>query len=181
MQLLGMLTNGEAMCLPLSMCPSCSCTVKPQPRLLLCACSDVEHKQMSNIPRAAALFQACFRESPTTFGVLLPIRPFRPAACMQAQAHLQQMLCLFSCDSGGDPSSLEESLVELDDGVGIGNLPFVNGVLLGYPFVYHVSAQNVNRASAWLSASRLQLFRCCLSLQASSVWPSGNKCSFAQQ
>lgn len=101
---------------------------------------------------------------------------------MQAQAHLQQMLTLFSCCSGGDPSSLEESLVELDDGVGIGNLPFVNGVLLGYPFVYNVTAQNVNRASAWLSASRLQLFRCCLFLQAaSSVWPVGNKCAVAQQ
>lgn len=29
--------------------PSCSCVVEPQPRLLLYACSDVEHKQMFDI------------------------------------------------------------------------------------------------------------------------------------
>lgn len=36
-------------------------------------------------------------------------------------------------------------------------LPFVNGVLLGYPFVYCVSAENVNRACSWLSTTDLLL------------------------
>lgn len=63
-------------------------------------------------------------------------------------------------------------LVELDEEADIGNLPFVNGVLLGYPFIYYVTAENVNRASAWLSSSRLQLFRCCG--RALSVCVRGN-------
>lgn len=58
-------------------------------------------------------------------------------------------------------TSTSHSLVQLDDDADVGNLPFVNGVLLGYPFIYYVTADNVNRASAWLSSSCLQLFRCC--------------------
>lgn len=41
-----------------------------------------------------------------------------------------------------------------------GVLPFVNGVLLGYPFVYCVSAETVNKASSWLSQTDLLLCGC---------------------
>lgn len=46
------------------------------------------------------------------------------------------------------------------EGVLDGVLPFVNGVLLGYPFVYCVSAETVNRACAWLSTTELLLCGC---------------------
>lgn len=81
---------------------------------------------------------------------------------------------------GGKCSSGAGSLVELGEDEGIGNLPLVNGVLLGYPFVYYVTAENVNQASAWLSSSHLRLFRCCLlPLEFSGAVP-WRKCRLCQ-
>eukprot|EP00892_Ulva_mutabilis_P004802 jgi/Ulvmu1/2694/UM014_0150.1 len=81
----------------------------------------------------------------------------RPAAGDQVERHLHSMLSALAATQGGD--SAASALVELQEDADIGNLPFVNGILLGYPFVYYVTADNVNRASAWLSSSALQLFR----------------------
>jgi hypothetical protein len=41
----------------------------------------------------------------------------------------------------------------------IGVLPLVNGVVLGYPFIYNVTAGNVNCVSRKLSTIPLLLFR----------------------
>jgi hypothetical protein len=48
---------------------------------------------------------------------------------------------------------------ELPDDVGIGTLPCVNGILLGYPWTYCVTAENVNAASTQLSLGALTIFR----------------------
>jgi hypothetical protein len=52
------------------------------------------------------------------------------------------------------------SLWHIPDDAPIGVLPFMNGVVLGYPFVYGVSTETVNQACSWLSTTSLALFGC---------------------
>ena len=52
-----------------------------------------------------------------------------------------------------------EVVLELPDDDTVGNLPFVNGVLLGYPFTYCVTQDTVAAVSARLSCEELVVFR----------------------
>jgi hypothetical protein len=63
--------------------------------------------------------------------------------------------------AGGDCDSCVGHLLDVPDEDALDAiLPFVNGVLLGYPFVYCVSADTVERACSWLSTTDLLLCGC---------------------
>lgn len=111
---------------------------------------------------SVAAISRCLSSTPS------PGLPISSAHLLQVEDGLRKMLRVFDAAlcRGRTCSSDAGSFVELGEDEGIGNLPLVNGVLLGYPFVYYVTAENVNRATAWLSASQLRLFRCCLLLSA---------------
>lgn len=64
------------------------------------------------------------------------------------------------CGGNGQQRPSRHLLCVPDKGALDGVLPFVNGVLLGYPFVYCVSAENVDRACAWLSTTELMVCGC---------------------
>jgi hypothetical protein len=69
--------------------------------------------------------------------------------------NIQAQVATWSAQRGqGDASVLELPV----DG-GVGNLPFVNGLLLGYPFTYCVTADNVAAVGARLSSEKLLVFR----------------------
>lgn len=68
--------------------------------------------------------------------------------------------CEGSVGDSGQKGHSRHLLRVPDEGALDGILPFVNGVLLGYPFVYCVSAETVNRACTWLSTTELLLCGC---------------------
>jgi hypothetical protein len=63
------------------------------------------------------------------------------------------------CKGSTSPELASKYLWELADDVAVGALPTVNGILLGYPWTYCVTAENVNHVASQLSTSLLKVFR----------------------